>query len=196
MSTQQTPPLRKFIIQMSGAPGSDKSTLASLLGSSTGAVVIDHDRLRSALIIIPFDQAARFAYNIQWNLVQHFAQQGHKIIIDSTCNYPEVLNRGSECAVQHGCAYWYVECRAKDMDLLDRRLRFRNSLPSQRTVVDSPPQAAAAAAAAAGGGEDQRALFRKWMEDPCRPEEDKVIVVDSTGEPEQLRDRVLARMLG
>jgi hypothetical protein len=162
-------------------------------------VVIDHDRLRSALTTIPFDQAARFAYNIQWDLVQHFAQQGHNIIIDSTCNYAEVLDRGSECAAQHVCAYWYVECRAKakDIDLLDRRLRARNSLPSQRTAVDSPPQAAAAAAAvAASGGEDQRAVFRKWMEDPCRPAEDKVIVVDSTGEPGQLRDQVLARMLG
>ncbi|KAH8979347.1 P-loop containing nucleoside triphosphate hydrolase protein [Lactarius akahatsu] len=195
MSTQQTPPPRKFIIQMSGAPGSGKSTLASLLGSSTGAVVIDHDRLRSALTTIPFDQAARFAYNIQWDLVQHFAQQGHNIVIDSTCNYPEVLDRGSKCAAQHGCAYWYVECRAKDINLLDRRLRARNSLPSQRTAVDSPPQAHAAVAAA-GGGEDQRAVFRKWMEDPCRPAEDKVIIVDSTGEPEQLRDQVLARMLG
>ncbi|KAL8855437.1 MAG: hypothetical protein Q9178_007926 [Gyalolechia marmorata] len=112
--------------------------------------------------------------NIQWDLVQHFAQQGHNIIIDSACNYPEVLNRGSECAVQHGCAYWYVECRANDMDLLDRRLRSRDSLPSQRTAVDSPPQAAGAATAAAAGGgeEDQRAVFRKWMEDPCRFGED------------------------
>jgi len=196
MSTQQTPPPpRKFIIQMSGAPGSGKSTLASLLGRSTGAVVINHDRLRSTLMVltIPFDQAANLAYALQWGLIRHLAQQGHSVIIDSTCNYPEVLDSGSECAAQHGHHYWYVECRAGDIDLLDRRLRARDPLPSQRTAVDCPPQAAVT-----GGAEgDQRAVFQKWMTDPVRPQvEENVIVVDSTENPEMLRDRVLDRILG
>ncbi|KAI1818658.1 P-loop containing nucleoside triphosphate hydrolase protein [Poronia punctata] len=190
MSKQETQPPRKFIIQMSGAPGSGKSTLASLLGRSTGAVVIDHDQLRSAMLDLPFDQAAKLAYRVQWSLVREMARQGHNVIIDSTCNYPEVLDRGTECAREHGYAYWYVECRADDIELLDSRLRARDPLPSQRTAVDRPPQVA-------GVVGDQRAVFRKWMTDPCRPQEDSaIIIVESTGEPKQLRDQVLAKILG
>ncbi|KAJ9145558.1 hypothetical protein NKR19_g6045 [Coniochaeta hoffmannii] len=217
MPTQQTLP-RKFIIQMSGAPGSGKSTVAGLIGRSTGAVVIDHDRLRSALIApepnpdgvmraLPFEQAARLAYGLQWDLVRDLAQrQGHSVVVDSTCNFREVLDRGSSCAArsQHGHAYWYVECRVPvgDIDLLDRRLRAReHPMPSQRTAVDRPPRAAGCDADGDGGdgtgGEDQRVVFRKWMTDPCRPEEeDNVIILDSTAHPEKLRDQVLARILG
>lgn len=194
MSTQQTP--HKLVIQMSGAPGSGKSTVASLLGRAIGAVVLDHDRVRSTMINfnIPFDQAAKLAYELQWELVRNLTEQGHSVIVDSTCNFQEVLDEGSSCAKRYGHAYWYVECRVQDVDLLDQRLRTRNPMPSQRTGVDYPPQAAAAARGA-HVDEDHRAIFKKWMEHPCRPE-NNVIIVDSTGDPETLRDHILAQIVG
>lgn len=89
---------------MSGAPGSGKSTLASLIARAIGGVVIDHDRVRSTLIdgqdataTLPFDQAAKRAYHLQWALVRDFASQGHSVVVDSTCNTREGLD--------HGCAY-------------------------------------------------------------------------------------------
>lgn len=196
MSTQQTPPQpHKFIIQMSGAPGSGKSTLAALLGHATGAVVIGHDQLRSAMLdlLLPFDQAAKLAYAAQWSLVRDLVRQGHSVIVDSTCHYREVVDQGAGCAAEHeGYAYWYVECRTDpdvDVEMLDGRLRARKALPSQRTGVDRPPRAAG------GGGEDQRAVFRRWMEEPCRPEEEGVIItVESSGEPEKLKDQVLEKI--
>lgn len=150
-------------------------------------MVIDHDVLRSSLLEsgLPFDQAAQHAYQLQWALAQNFINQHLKIFIDSTCNYQDVLDHGSALAKQHDYTYWYVECQVQDVDLLDQRLRSRDPMTSQRTGVDRPPAAAA----------DSRALFTKWIESPFRPE-DNVIILDSTGSLETLRDDILKQIMG
>jgi len=43
-------PPHSVFIQMPGAPGSGKSTMAKLLRQSIGGVVIDHDVIRSSLL--------------------------------------------------------------------------------------------------------------------------------------------------
>ena len=118
------------------------------------------------------------------------------IIIDSACNYPEVLERGRSLAAQHDYVYWYVECRVGNLDLLDQRLRARLPLSSQRSAVNCLP--AAARGNGARMGEISSALFAKWMESPCRPddEDSRVIVVDSTVSPELLRGQILSRLGG
>ncbi|KAK4114344.1 ATP-binding protein [Canariomyces notabilis] len=210
MSTPQTPS-RKLFIQMSGTPGSGKSTLARLLGRALGGVVIDHDVLRSAFLEpstrLAFEQAAKHAYRLQSTLAQDLMEQGGVagIIMDSPCNFREVLDQGAARARQHGYESWYVECRVQDAELLDRRLRGRvRPMASQRSGIDRPPAGAVAPAArgaAAVVGEDKiegdgdRETFGRWMKNPCRPEEN-VVVVDSTGDPEMLRDYVLERILG
>jgi len=200
MSTlQQSPPSTpgKLVIQMSGAPGSGKSTVARLLRQNLGGAIIDHDVLRSALLefkILAFDQAAKQAYLLQWELAADLMKQGvENVIIDSTCNYPEVLERGSSLAAYHGYSYWYVECNVGDLDMLDQRLRSRAPMASQRSAIDCPP------AAAQGNGarlaEDSRALFAKWMDSPCRPEDDsRVVMVDSRVDPESVCAQILSRL--
>lgn len=173
---------RNLFIQMSGAPGSGKSTMAKLLHKSIGGLVINHDIIRSSLLednYGPFDQVATIAYNLQWALAEEVVKQGLNVIIDSTCNFKEVLDHGSALAKQYGFTYWYVECKVEDIDVLDERLRTREPMKSQRTGVDLPP----AAAIGAREGEDSRALFRNWIENPCRPERN-AIILDSTGSPE------------
>lgn len=194
MSTPQTPTPHKLLIQMSGAPGSGKSTMAALLRQRIGGVVIDHDVLRSSLLEsgIPFEQAAQHAYQLQWALAQDFIKQDLIVIIDSTCNYQNVLDKGYALAKQHDYTYWYVECKVQDVDLLDERLRSRSPMTSQRTGVDRPPAATVHDGRAAV---DSRALFRKWIESPFRPE-NNVIIVDSTGNPEILRDNILKQIMG
>ncbi|KAJ3461524.1 hypothetical protein MRS44_010077 [Fusarium solani] len=185
---------QKLLIQMSGAPGSGKSTIARLLRQSIGGVVIDHDVLRSALLEdsdVPFDQVAKRAYNLQWRLAEDFMRQGLSVIVDSTCNFQEVLDQGSALAEQQGFTYWYIECKVEDIDLLDERLRTRDPMKSQRTAVDCPPVAARSARV----GEDSRLLFKKWIESPCRPESNS-IVLDSTNSPEANRDLVLKQIVG
>lgn len=88
-------PCRLFI-QMSGAPGSGKSTMARLLRQSIGGLVIDHDIFRSALLEdndVSFDQAAKRAYRLQWTFAQDVLKQGLNVIIDSTATSKRFLTR-------------------------------------------------------------------------------------------------------
>lgn len=117
-------------------------------------------------------------------------KQGLSVIIDSTCNFQVVLGRGTKLAKEHGYNYWYVECQVRDIDLLDRRLRSRDSMTSQRTGVDCAP-AGAVAANGIGESEDSRAVFKRWIENPCRPEGNNIVIVESTANPEMLRDHIL-----
>jgi predicted kinase len=184
--------LHGVFIQMSGAPGSGKSTMAKLLRESIGGAVIDHDVIRSSLLEdndLPFDEAAKTAYRLQWVFADQVAQQGLNVIMDSTCNFQEVLDQGSALAERHGLAYWYVECRVEDIDLLDTRLRTRTPMKSQRAGVGKPPEAASVARQ----GEDSRAQFRKWIDSPCRPARN-VIIVDSTNCLEAGRHHVLKQI--
>lgn len=116
--------------------------MARLLRQSIGGLVIDHDVFRSALLEyndMSFDEVAKRAYNLQWSLAQDVLKKGLDVIIDSTCNFQEVLGQGSALAGKHGFTYWYVECKVVEIDLLDERLRSRDPMKSQRTGVDCPP---------------------------------------------------------
>lgn len=99
-STRSMSVQTKVLIQMSGAPGSGKSTMARLLRpclASAGAVVVDHDVLRSAFLAsgLDFAAAARHAYELQWTLAEDLMRQGLSVIVDSTCNFPETLACGA-----------------------------------------------------------------------------------------------------
>ncbi|KAK1958680.1 hypothetical protein LY78DRAFT_368330 [Colletotrichum sublineola] len=179
---------------MSGAPGSGKSTIASLLRQSFNGITIDHDVIRSALLdhdSVSFDHTAKRAYHLQWTFAEEMMKHGFNVIVDSTCNFQEILDQGSALCEKYNFTYWYIECHVDDIDLLDERLRARQSMKSQRTSVYCPP----AAASSARVGEDSRAVFGKWIESPCRPERNAVIV-NSRGSPETQRNHILARILG
>lgn len=97
-----------MLIQMSGAPGSGKSTLSRLLRPHINGVIIDHDVLRSSLLEtsgIMFNDAAKLAYRTQWKLAEDLMKQGLSVIVDSTCNYAEVLEQGSALASRFDFAY-------------------------------------------------------------------------------------------
>ena len=176
---------------MSGAPGAGKSTTAKLLAQSIDGVVIDHDIIRSTILEhkISFREAAKLAYDLGWALAEDMIKQERSVIIDSACNYKEVLGQGTALAQQYGYDYWYVECKVDGVDLLDERLRKRVPLRSQRTGVDCPPCDASGIC----HNEHPRALFKRWIESPCRPD-GNVIIVDSTGRPEERRDYILERI--
>jgi predicted kinase len=81
---------------MSGAPGSGKSTTANLMAQLIDGEVIDHDIIKSTLLEdnISFDQAAKVAYRLDWALAEAIKQK-RSVIINSTCNYKEVLDQGN-----------------------------------------------------------------------------------------------------
>jgi predicted kinase len=184
----------KLLIQMSGAPDSGKSTMANLLAQSIDGVVINHDLIKSFFLENdnPSDQSAKLTYRFQWILAEDIIKQGRTVIIDSTCNYKETLDQGTALARQHGYDYRYVECRVgvDDIDLLEGRLLNRVSLRSQRKGVNSPPPDASHTR----HSEDYRALFKRWIENPCRPASG-AIVVDSTSSPEKCLDYILKQIV-
>lgn len=183
---------RKLLIQMSGAPGSGKSTVANLLAQSIDGVVINHDLIRSFFLENDnsFDQSAKLTYRFQWILAEDMIKQGRTVIIDSTCNYKETLDQGTALAQQYSYDYKYVECRVSDIALLEGRLRNRVSLRSQRTGVNSPPLDVSGDR----HNEDYHALFKRWIENPCRPAGD-AIFVNSTGSPEECLGYILKQIV-
>ena len=191
-SIQPAPPYPKLFIQMSGAPGSGKSTLSKHLQSHINATILDHDIIRSTVLSHnpEFSVAAKLAYDLTWALAEDILTQNLSVIIDSPCNYQEAVDSGMGLAKRYGAQYWYVECRVDDMGLLDERLRQRVPLRSQRTGVNRPP----IDVIGTGTSEDSRQIFEKWIKEPCRPDPDKVIVIGSAKDPEECGDEVLRRM--
>lgn len=64
-----------FFLQMSGFPGSGKSTLSREIAKMTGAIIIDHDIVKSALLEsfevddIDTRVAGKISYDIEWALM-------------------------------------------------------------------------------------------------------------------------------
>ena len=128
-------------IQMSGAPGAGKTTIAHGVAKALGAVVIDHDITKSALLAadVPVALAGRASYQVLNALAGHLLQQGHSVIFDSPCFYTELLHRGQTLAADYGADYRYIACVLQDLDELDRRLQTRVRQPSQVAGVYTPP---------------------------------------------------------
>lgn len=185
---------RKLLIQMSGAPGSGKCTVANLLAPPIDAVVVNHDRIKAFFLESNafFDQSGKLTYRLDWILAEGIIKQGWSVIIDCPCNFHEIIEQGTALARKYGYDYKYVECKVNYTDLLDRRLRNRVPLRSQRTGVDVPPPDAGGAS----HSEDYRALFTRWIEDPCRPSSSSdTTVVDSTGSPEECLHYILKQIV-
>lgn len=156
---------KPFFVQMSGAPGAGKSTIARALAQHTGAVIIDHDITKSALLdaAVPVALAGHASYLVLDALARHLLHQGHSVIFDSPCFYQELLERGQKLAQEAHVPYYYIECVLTDLAELDRRLRSRVRLRSQVAGVDAPPTA--------GSGKTQidQDVFRTWIANMKRP---------------------------
>ncbi|PVH70152.1 hypothetical protein DL98DRAFT_472917 [Cadophora sp. DSE1049] len=176
----------KLFVQMSGAPGAGKSTIAKLLAEMIQAEVVDHDLIKSRILHngIPFDQASKHAYSLQWAAVESILQRGKSVIVDSTCNFRETLDAGAALAELHGYRYRYVECSVDDIDRLDKRLHQRVPMRSQRRGVDE------SALDAPRPSEGCRAQYQHWMENPCRPAMD-AIIVDCSQSPHECVENIL-----
>lgn len=165
----------QMFIQMSGAPGAGKSTIARAIAARTRAVILDHDVAKSALLNagIPVSLAGKGSYLVLGALAQQLLQQGHSIIFDSPCFYVDLLERGQRLAREANARFYYIECVVDDLSELDRRLRTRPRQPSQvagihaQSTVDS------------GKAYIDEAVFRDWIANMKRPE-GKYLLLDTT----------------
>ncbi|MGE8205636.1 AAA family ATPase [Heyndrickxia sp. NPDC080065] len=132
-----------FFLQMSGFPGSGKSTLARVIAKSTGAIIVDHDIVKSALLEsieesnIDSKVAGKISYNIDWSLIEFHLSQGYDVIFDSPCFYSEIFEKGSKLSKKYQAKYKYVECYLNDIQEINKRLKKRDRMPSQIHEVSS-----------------------------------------------------------
>ncbi|WP_433008626.1 AAA family ATPase [Kribbella sp. CA-294648] len=150
---------------MSGVPGSGKSTVAAHVVHTFGAVAVDYDVIKSALLGAGFDLASstKAAYEVMYAQARHVLAQGHPVVMDSPCFWPRILTEGMEIAREHNATYRYIECQVRDLKILDERLRQRPRLRSHRRGVNHPPLDLGNELA------DGEALFRDGMNRIQRP---------------------------
>lgn len=156
-----------FFLQMSGFPGSGKSTLARIIAKSTDAIIIDHDIVKSALLIslettkIDANVAGKIAYDIEWSLIDFHLSEGHSVILDSPCFYSEMVEKGTKLSEKHHAKYKYVECYLNDIEEIQKRLKNRTRMSSQIQQVSSEE------------------AFVEWVENSKRPPDLECLRVDS-----------------
>jgi predicted kinase len=157
--------VRQFLLQMSGVPGAGKSTIAQHVGARYGAIVVDLDVVRTAILDggVPVEDSGRAAYPVVYALTRSLLDQGSSVVIDSPCQYDEIVATGRRIADERGVAYKYVECRTDDLTVIDHRLRARTPMRSQRRGVSVPPVDLGESDAT-----DEQ-MFRGWLEQTKRP---------------------------
>jgi predicted kinase len=169
-----------FFLQMSGFPGSGKSTLSRLIAKSTGAIIIDHDIVKSTLLTsletnyIDTNVVGKIAYDIEWSLIDFHLSQGHSVILDSPCFYTEMVEKGIKLTEKYQVDYKYVECYLNDLAEIQNRLKNRTRMISQIQQVAS-----------------DKALA-EWVNKSKRPSEFESLVVDSGKPIESYLDAVIS----
>lgn len=132
-----------FFVQMSGFPGSGKSTLSRQIAKRTEAVIIDHDIVKSSLLHsiegAPIDAklAGKISYNIDWSLIEFQLSEGNNVIFDSPCLYDEMIEKGTALTKKYNVKYKYVECYLDDMNEINLRLKNRIRMISQIKEIKS-----------------------------------------------------------
>ncbi|MBK3497248.1 AAA family ATPase [Viridibacillus sp. YIM B01967] len=167
-----------FFIQMSGFPGSGKSTLAQAISKRTGAIIIDHDIIKSALLMSSTETLDRktsgsISYAIDWQLIDYYLGLDNSVILDSPCLYDELIERGLSLQKKHNVIYKYVECYLNDFEEINHRLASRNRMLSQIASVNSK--------------ED----FLYTIQNSKKPEQINCLKVDTSQPLESYIDRVM-----
>jgi len=124
---------RIFVVQMHGEPGSGKSTVARALGERIGAVVLDKDVIKAALLRsgIAERDAAAGAYEVYFAQARAFVAAGHSVILDNPVYWESVERRWLEIARDAGSPRILIECLCRNRAELVRRLTSREALESQ-----------------------------------------------------------------
>lgn len=162
----------QFFLQMSGVPGTGKTTIANIIAKKTGAIVVDHDVAKSALLdsTVPGPLANKASYKVLQGFASHLMAQGHSVIFDSACYYDAQLEYGQKMTRYYKAKYLYIECCLNDLGEIDQRLRNRKRFPSQLSSVWAEFENGTGEEAT---GED---LFKIWMKNMKRPDKDYLIL--------------------
>lgn len=173
-----------FFLQMSGFPGSGKSTLAKEISKEFNAVIIDHDIVKSALLDsmtkshLDLAASGKISYAIDWSLADFYLSQGFPVILDSPCLYREMIEKGLALSKQYKVKYKYVECIAKDVHVVNKRLKERNNMISQITAISSEEG------------------FYKTIENSAKPRDTMILQVNTLQHLEEYITEVISYLKG
>jgi predicted kinase len=150
-----------MLLQLSGVPGTGKSTLARSLARDLDLVVLDTDVVKSALMAtdVSFAAAGPATYAAVLAIATDLLAQGRSVAVDSPCRYAELLAAGQRVAADAEVPYRLLELWADDPAELLPRLTGRAARPSQVTPAVSPWELGTPAE-----------TLRGWQEQLVRPE--------------------------
>ncbi len=156
-----------IFIQMSGVPGSGKSTLSKSISEYLDVVVVDHDVTKTALMEMSINQPSsldigKAAYDIDWLVLEMLLSQNKNVIFDSPCLYDEIIEKGIALSEKYCATYKYVECKNTDFNDITQRLKSREAKISQITKYKSYD------------------IFYKALIGSKRPDNDNFIIVDTS----------------
>jgi len=125
--------MSRIVVQMHGEPGSGKSTIARAIAPRIGAVVLDKDVIKAALLRsgIAEVQAAPGAYEVYFAQADDLVRLGHRVILDNPVFWPRVEQRWHALCERAGSPPILIECVCPDQAELSRRLATRLVLESQ-----------------------------------------------------------------
>jgi predicted kinase len=136
--------MKQFLLQMTGEPGTGKSTLARAIGRETGAVVIDKDIIKSRMLDgdpemglagLPESVAAPLHHAMMFDLARFLLGQGLSVVLDGAAFYPIIRKRGRAAAEAFGARYMTIDCYCPDLDILQARIDSRELMSSQYRVA-------------------------------------------------------------
>ncbi|RHH68066.1 MULTISPECIES: AAA family ATPase [Vagococcus] len=156
-----------IFIQMSGVPGSGKSTLSKSISEYLDVVVVDHDVTKTSLMGMGNNQLSsldigKVSYDIDWLLIEMLLSQNKNVIFDSPCLYDEIIEKGMALSEKYRATYKYVECKNMDFNDIMQRLKSRKAKISQITKYKSYD------------------VFYKALIGSKRPDNDNFIIVDTS----------------
>jgi len=125
--------MSRIVVQMHGEPGSGKSTIARAIAPRIGAVVLDKDVIKAALLRagIVEERAAPGAYEVYFAQADDLVRLGHSVILDNPVFWPRVEQRWHALCERAGSPRLLIECVCPDQAELSRRLATRLALESQ-----------------------------------------------------------------
>lgn len=159
-----------MLVQLSGVPGTGKSSLARGLARAAGFVVVDTDVIKSALIDggVPVASAGGPTYLVALGLAGDLLAQGRRVVIDSPCRYQDLLDAGRAAAGRAQVRYAFIELWASDVADVLQRLDQRSPRISQ---VASATHPVPGTAWEFGTAEE---TLREWQSQLVRPDDDWV----------------------